>query len=100
MSDNSGSELKGFLNGVFWGALVGTVFGIVIAPKSGEDTRKDMINKAKELSEMFSELFQEGGSIFENLGSKISSFTMGENSLQKKLDQLKSEIEKLKVGTE
>lgn len=39
-----------FWLGAVLGAIAGTVAGIVIAPKSGEETRKDIVNVSKKTS--------------------------------------------------
>ena len=44
MSDNTGSKISFFLVGLGIGALVGILF----APKSGEETREFLANKADE----------------------------------------------------
>lgn len=100
MGKNENSELHGFFYGIFWGALIGVACGLLIAPKTGEDTRNDVKIKAQELSEVFGKLFEEGNSLIDVLSSKVSNFTTGENAIQKKLDQLKSEIERLKVSAD
>lgn len=93
------SELRGFLYGAFWGALIGTACGLVFAPQSGDVTRKEIKIKFKELSEIFGDLFSEASDVVENMGAKISSMTSGDNSVQQKIDQLKLEIENLKLST-
>jgi len=46
MSKNKGK----FALGALLGALAGAAAGILLAPKSGKETRKDLAKKAKELS--------------------------------------------------
>ena len=36
-------------SGLFAGLAVGATLGLLFAPKKGEDTRKDLVNKMKEL---------------------------------------------------
>jgi len=45
MSDNNGNFFKGLLIG----SLIGTALGILFAPRSGRETRKDLAGKADEL---------------------------------------------------
>ncbi|MCQ2203819.1 MAG: YtxH domain-containing protein [Bacteroidales bacterium] len=43
--------MKGFTNGLLFGALIGGAIALLFAPKTGAETRevlKDKINKAKE----------------------------------------------------
>ena len=42
---------KGILTGALVGGLVGVVVGLLIAPKSGEETRQELAEKAKDFAE-------------------------------------------------
>ena len=42
MSEKKGSGGGKFVLGAIFGAIAGTVAGVVLAPKSGEETRKDL----------------------------------------------------------
>jgi gas vesicle protein len=44
MSENNSDLLKG----LFIGGLIGVVLGILYAPKSGKETREDILSKGKE----------------------------------------------------
>lgn len=55
MNDNFGSFFKGLL----FGAVAGAVAGVLLAPKSGEDTRKDIQKLAKDWSEKASDLYND-----------------------------------------
>lgn len=44
------SKLKGkFALGAVFGAIAGAIAGVLMAPKSGKETREDIKNKSKEL---------------------------------------------------
>lgn len=53
MSRREGNFLKGLLAGI----LAGATAGILFAPKSGEETRRDIKNKALELSAEVEKLY-------------------------------------------
>lgn len=44
-------DRKKFLAGMFVGGLLGTVAGVLLAPKSGEETREDLKSAAKDAKE-------------------------------------------------
>lgn len=49
MSDNSGSELGAFLAGFVIGGLVGAATALILAPRSGAETRSQIADKSHEL---------------------------------------------------
>ena len=49
--DEHGHELKSFVVGALVGAAVGAALGILLAPRSGAETRKLIGEKAAELKE-------------------------------------------------
>lgn len=49
MSDNNGSELGAFLAGFVIGGLVGAATALILAPRSGAETRMQIANKSHEL---------------------------------------------------
>ncbi len=53
MSNSSGD----FIKGLIFGAAVGTVAGILLAPQSGEDTRKDIKKFALDVSDKAQDLY-------------------------------------------
>jgi gas vesicle protein len=54
MSEKSGDLLKG----LFIGGLIGVVLGILFAPKSGKETREDIIRKTDEFLEQAKEGYE------------------------------------------
>jgi len=46
MSDSSGSR---FFEGLVFGAVAGVAAGLLLAPRTGEETRKVMLEKARDL---------------------------------------------------
>lgn len=53
MSDNNEdkSVVVNFLAGLGLGALIGAATALLLAPKSGEETRQDLANKAEDIRE-------------------------------------------------
>lgn len=94
------SELRGFLMGAFWGGVIGVLSGIMLAPKSGEITRQEVGEKLKLLTDQLSDLFAEAGASIEKFSSKISNITAGEDSVKRKIEEIKSELEDIKLATE
>lgn len=95
-----GSELRGFVIGAFWGSMVGLLSGVMLAPKSGEITRKEIGEKLKLLTEQLSDLFAEAGENIDKFTSKISNMTAGEDSVRRKIEEIKSELEDIKLATD
>lgn len=55
MNDNFGS----FAKGILVGAVAGAVAGVLLAPKSGEETRKDLSKLAKDWVERTSDFYND-----------------------------------------
>jgi gas vesicle protein len=49
-----------FILGAMFGAMVGAVAGILLAPRSGKETRKILGDKTKECTENCKEMFDKG----------------------------------------
>ena len=49
MTDNGG---RGVAIALFAGLAIGAIFGILFAPKSGKETRNDLMDKGERLMEM------------------------------------------------
>ena len=50
--DNSRSSGSGVVTVLFTGLAIGVVLGILFAPKSGKETRNDLVDKGERLMEM------------------------------------------------
>ena len=61
----------GFFSGVLWGALVGGILGVLYAPKSGEETRKELKDKAGDISEKGQKALDEAKIVAEDV--KVAS---------------------------
>lgn len=71
MSDNSSSSGFAFIAGLAVGVAVGAIAGLLFAPEAGEETRKKLTEKGKELShdlyDKYDELKGSVGEILEDL---------------------------------
>jgi gas vesicle protein len=52
MPDNSRNNGSGVAIALFVGLAVGAIFGILFAPKSGQETRNELMEKSEKLMEM------------------------------------------------
>ena len=69
---------KKFGLGLAIGAMVGAVAGILSAPKSGEETRKDLKTKAKKVADIATEktakVASDAGDFVEDTKEKVGEF--------------------------
>lgn len=68
----NGDKAFSFLKGLFLGAIAGAAAGVLLAPKSGEETRKDLTKLAKDYQDKAMDMY--------GVTKKV---------LEKKLDNLK-----------
>ena len=66
MDDDNRNVLVSVLAGIGIGVLVGAVAGLLLAPKSGEETRDDLTKALGDLSDKVTDLGK-------SVGSKVSS---------------------------
>jgi gas vesicle protein len=59
MSDNSSNSGFAFIAGLFVGAAIGAIGGLLFAPETGEDTRKKVAEKSKEIADDLYDKFDE-----------------------------------------
>jgi gas vesicle protein len=74
----NGDKAFSFIKGLFIGAVAGAAAGVLLAPKSGEETREDLKKMAKEYQD-----------------KAMDMYTATSKMLQKKLDNLKKAGEKI-----
>lgn len=58
MSDRNGSDFGAFVSGVLMGGIIGAVAALLMAPQSGEETRKVLREKGIELRDMSNEALE------------------------------------------
>lgn len=59
MSENRGSSFMTFLAGLMTGAVAGITAGVLLAPKAGEETRKDITKLGKKIQKDFTKYYLE-----------------------------------------
>lgn len=84
---DKGGEFYSFLGGFLFGAVAGGIAGILLAPKAGEDTRRDIKEKAEEVYDRGKEMYTEQK---DKLDEAIES---GKEALTAKTEELKSKLE-------
>lgn len=58
MSDRNGGDLGSFFSGILMGSIIGAAVALLMAPQSGEETRKLIREKSIELRDMGSEALE------------------------------------------
>ena len=67
------NNAKSFISGLFTGLLTGAVAGILLAPKSGKETRDDIKNLAVEFGEKVSDRYIEAKAEVEKRLAKLKA---------------------------
>jgi gas vesicle protein len=62
MSDRNGNDFGSFLSGFVIGGLIGTAVALLMAPQSGEETRKLIRDRGIELRDRTTETLEEAAS--------------------------------------
>lgn len=85
--------------GLILGALAGSIIALIFAPQSGEATRRQIANKASDLKDSAEELMEHAKKNIEEASSKMEGvFGLKEKSVRRKIEELKTELEKLNLG--
>jgi len=89
MFEKNGELLKG----LFIGGLIGVVLGILFAPKSGKETREDIIRKTDEFldqaKEGYENALEKGKTIYETTVQRLKNLEM---SAKEKMEEVKGQI--------
>jgi gas vesicle protein len=97
MSDERGSDAAGYLGWFFLGALTGAAAALLMAPKTGRETRdllterggelfKKAQEKAGETQERAADLFDKGREYFEEQTQRLASaFEAGRNAMKEEM---------------
>jgi gas vesicle protein len=79
MSDNNGSDFGSFLAGFVIGGLVGGAVALVLAPKSGAETRSQITGKGREIVDASEERYysavDSAGAYVQQAGERASQFS-------------------------
>jgi gas vesicle protein len=84
---------RGILTGAVIGGLVGVVVGLLIAPKSGAETREELAGKAKEFADKvqdeYDALYDKARSTQDNLIHRLQEI---EETARRKADDLAAKL--------
>ena len=84
---------KGILTGAVIGGLVGVVVGLLIAPKSGAETREELAGKAKEFADKvqdeYDAIYDKARRTQDNLIHRLQEI---EETARKKADELAAKL--------
>ena len=86
MSENDEKNVVvNFLAGVGIGAIIGAGIALLMAPKSGVETREDLRKAAQDLSKSTEELRRRSAEIIETAKSKVQqAYEAGRETIQKR----------------
>lgn len=85
--------------GFFIGLLAGAAMTLFLAPQSGEATRKKICDCATEIKDSAEEILDKAKTGLEETTVRVeSAFGDKEKTIRKKIDELKSELEKYNLG--
>jgi gas vesicle protein len=84
-----------FATGFLVGAVGGFLAGILVAPRSGEETREGALNQASDIRSSLQQLLNKGK---DSLGVALDKLEgllgLEERSIRRKLSQLREEVER------
>lgn len=86
MSDNEErSVVTNFLAGIGVGAIIGAATALLLAPKSGAETRDDLKKAAQDLSKSTEELRKRSGELVDTAKAKVQqAYEAGREAMQKR----------------
>jgi len=84
---------KGILTGALIGGLIGVAVGILVAPRSGEETRQELADKAKDFAEKVQDeydiLYDKARRTTDSLINRLHDI---EQAARKKADELAEKV--------
>lgn len=87
--------------GLIIGLALGAIGGIILAPQSGEKTRKSLVNRAADIKTSSQELIESARHNLEQAAIRLEGvFGLQEKNLRKQLDAIKAELDKYDLGAE
>jgi len=85
----------GFGLGFVLGLVIGGALGVIFAPQSGEQTRRQIANRASEIKESAEDLIEQARKNLEEAAQKVEGlFGAKEKNVQRKIEELRAELEK------
>ena len=85
MSERNG----GFFKGLFIGGLIGTIIGVLYAPKSGKETREELARQADEIITKAKEDFEKNEETYDKELKRLKNM---ESSVRDKSSEVESKI--------
>lgn len=83
-----------FLKGLIVGALAGMVSGILFAPKSGKETRQDIVNASDSARRRLKEMEVEAEKKIGEAGKKVGGLVQqGKEAFQDQKDRVKKAVD-------
>ena len=83
-----------FLKGLIVGGLAGIISGILFAPKSGKETRQDIINASDSARRRLKEMEAEAEKKIGEAGKKVGGFVQqGKDALQDQKDRFRKAMD-------
>lgn len=80
------------------GLAAGSVLALMFAPQSGEQTRKQILDQASEFKGSAQELIEQALQNLEEAATKVGGVLGAkEKSIRRKIDELRSELEKYEL---
>jgi gas vesicle protein len=93
MSEKGKSFARGAALGVAAGAIAGAIAGILLAPKSGKETRKDIANYVHKMKDEIAEQLEKAGDFSKKKYNEVSEKVVGSYKKAKKItDRQAAEI--------
>lgn len=85
--------------GLLIGLALGAIGGIIFAPQSGEKTRKQLASRASDIRLSTQELVENARANLEQAANRLEGvFGLQEKSLRRKLEAIRSELEKYNLS--
>ena len=90
------NQIEGFMKGIILGGVIGAVIGILYAPKSGRETRKDINRKAEDLllkaKREYEDTMDKSSKAY---GSAVKQLKHIESSAKEKVEALQEKVDGL-----
>lgn len=84
--------------GIMLGVALGAAVGLLMAPQSGAATRSQLATKATDLGESATELVDQAKHSLELAAGRVEGMLgLTDKNIRKKLDELRSDLEKLSL---
>ncbi|WP_417629557.1 YtxH domain-containing protein [Enterococcus faecalis] len=88
--------MKKFIKGLFFGAVAGTIGGLLVAPRSGKETRQHLINELEDYRSLKNQVTNDWDQVQRNLGvveENVPLATEFSKDLQQEITDFKFQAE-------